>query len=734
MKTFTAAIIIPSFNKSHLTNLCIDSIFKAVNENVFFKVFVVDNASQDDEFNKVKVLCDFLKKKFPTSIELIRNETNLGFSKAINQGVNLALSDNTTTHICLLNNDTVVTDYWLDDLTKYASNALVGPVCNSVGNEQIIKTDYTDFGFNGYTIQSINTFAKNWRQEHLGNTERSKMLGFFCVLGERSLFEKVGLLDESFGLGYYEDDDYCLRVNQTGLSQIIVRQSFVHHWGSASFKDLSEHTLSKLFSDNRKKFIKKHKVNPIDQGNAWFLAILHEYNWIRTKSDNFDVLLTWNNPLRKLPLKQELINKITQRILSKIASPFLRKVVSFLFHAIKHNHKKQAAKLILSKLYQRLIGGPILFTFWSFALKFSSQKTIFIFPIQKYFERKQRPQHLANEIAKAGYRVVWIEPEPNRSALKGRSISRIGKNIFKLNISEIDYSNFYNSSLPLKSANNVEETLLKIFSKSLLQESTAIFQSPFWYPIDFSIFKQTIYDCMDAHWAFGSATLEVNAIENEMFKKIGKVVATSTYLSEKIKKEYDIDSVVIRNGCNPHDFDNAATRKQNTNDPTIGYFGAVAEWFDVDLLIGVASRMPHCQFAIIGNTAHSTIRENNIPANIQLFGERPYSQLKELTSQWDVAIIPFKLNELILATNPVKLYEYYALGLPVVSTEIPEVLNCPVKAYTAKNVEEFAQKINLALNEKDPTLASDRIVYSKKQTWKLRAQDFIEQIETTPCF
>ena len=136
---------------------------------------------------------------------MICNADNRGFSGANNQGLRAAHGK----FLCLLNNDTVVTRGWLstmiEHLRKMPRAGMVGPVSNMVGNEAKIPVGYT-------AIADMPRWAADYCRQHDGETQAMKMLGFFCVLLRRELYEQVGEMDEQFGVGFFEDTDYCYRV------------------------------------------------------------------------------------------------------------------------------------------------------------------------------------------------------------------------------------------------------------------------------------------------------------------------------------------------------------------------------------------------------------------------------------------------------------------------------------------------------------------------------------------
>jgi GT2 family glycosyltransferase len=270
-------IVVVTFNRSDVTNLALDSLLRARNERSRFKVFLVDNASSLVEFQRIERFFSYLCAQHGLDGVLTRNEQNLGYAAGNNVGIRQALADPQITHLCLLNNDVIVSDGWLDRLVEKAPGALVGPVSNCVGNEQLISVDYQSQGTNGHTTLEVQKFARRWAEEHRGNVEGSRMLGFFCVLGERQLFESVGLLDENFRLGFFEDDDYCLRCVKAGWLLRIVREAFVHHWGSASFSRLPPAEFSALFRRNRQLFEEKHGAKWTQPSHdSWQRALVHE--------------------------------------------------------------------------------------------------------------------------------------------------------------------------------------------------------------------------------------------------------------------------------------------------------------------------------------------------------------------------------------------------------------------------------------------------------------------------
>jgi GT2 family glycosyltransferase len=246
-ETPEATIIIVTYNGLHETTVpCLESILRQT-ASVDFEIVVVDNASSDGT-------PDYLRQAAERSprIRPILNKTNRGFAGGNNLGIRAAHG----TYLVLLNSDTRVTEGWLDKLLaplrKDATIGLIGPVSNEVGNEQRIFTK-------GISPEEITAEGKRWCDASIGDMFLTNRLGFFCVALPREVFAKVGPLDESFGLGFYEDDDYCIRVQQAGYRLVCREDVFIYHKGSATFPRMSEETHT-LMKRNKRHLEKKHGI------------------------------------------------------------------------------------------------------------------------------------------------------------------------------------------------------------------------------------------------------------------------------------------------------------------------------------------------------------------------------------------------------------------------------------------------------------------------------------------
>src|SRR5438445_346788 len=133
--------------------------------------------------------------------------------------------------------------------------------------------------------------------------------------------------------------------------------------------------------------------------------------------------------------------------------------------------------------------------------------------------------------------------------------------------------------------------------------------------------------------------------------------------------------------------------------PIIGFFGLLADWVDMSLVRELALARPGWSFALIGKATTDLGALRGL-ANVYLLGQKPYSVLPGYCRGFDVGIIPFRRNELTIRANPLKLREYLAAGVPVVSTRLPEVARYEGLVHLADGVEGFLTAISAALGQR----------------------------------
>ena len=231
------SVIVVTYNNLALTRACLDSLERN-RESPALEIIVVDNASSD---GSAEFLTEWAAGSGQT---LILNTDNRGFAAANNQGLAVANGD----YLALLNNDTQVTSGWASTLQRHLQRhpelGLIGPVTNNIGNQAKVDIDYA-------SLVDMPQAARRYTCRHLGEVVRLPTLAFFCVMMPRSTYKRIGPLDEAYGRGFFEDDDYCRRVEQAGLVSACARDVFIHHHLSASFKLMHQGERLALFERNK---------------------------------------------------------------------------------------------------------------------------------------------------------------------------------------------------------------------------------------------------------------------------------------------------------------------------------------------------------------------------------------------------------------------------------------------------------------------------------------------------
>jgi len=232
------SIIILTRNRLDYTKNCLKSIRKHTPEP--HEIIFVDNGSTD---GTVKWLQGQLKKN--KNYRLIENKENVGVAKGLNQGINLSQGE----FILFMHNDVLVGNGWLPSMLECLNHAplagIVGPMTNNIsGPQQVASGEYQ-------SVNYLDKYAARFREQYRYRRIPLRRIVGFCMLFRRALVEQIGMLDESFGTGNFEDDDFCLRAALAGYKNYIAGDVFIHHHGSRSFID-NKIDYSATMSGNRK--------------------------------------------------------------------------------------------------------------------------------------------------------------------------------------------------------------------------------------------------------------------------------------------------------------------------------------------------------------------------------------------------------------------------------------------------------------------------------------------------
>ena len=230
-----ASLIIPCCNQLEYTRQCLESVLRHTRQP--YELVLVDNGSSD---GTLAYLEEVRRRRRPARTVVIRNETNRGFVAGCNQ----ALEEAKGQYVVFLNNDTIVTPGWLQGLIgwllkEWPNAGLVGPVSNGAMDAQCIRPGYTD-------LADLDAFAAGRRHAFAGKMLAVPRLTGFCLLIRREVLERLGKLDERYGMGFFEDDDLCVRAREAGYRLLIALDVYIHHFGNRTFQELGLDTRQRL--------------------------------------------------------------------------------------------------------------------------------------------------------------------------------------------------------------------------------------------------------------------------------------------------------------------------------------------------------------------------------------------------------------------------------------------------------------------------------------------------------
>lgn len=239
--------------------------------------------------------------------------------------------------------------------------------------------------------------------------------------------------------------------------------------------------------------------------------------------------------------------------------------------------------------------------------------------------------------------------------------------------------------------------------------------------------EKVVYYCVDDHASFsGYDKAQVLQDEKELCRKSDLVITTSMALQDA-KKGWNPNTLLVPHGVEFTHFNRAVTEAFpcpgeliSIPRPRLGFFGLIRDWVDVDLLAKVATKRPEWHFVLIGDADSSAdiTQYRSIP-NMHFLGRKKYDDLPAFCRHFDIGLIPFKVNDLTHAVNPIKLREYLAAGLPVISTPMPEVKQYSHFVEMINSPKEFEAAVIKCMVTKDAD-REKRVMAMGKETWLVK--------------
>jgi glycosyltransferase involved in cell wall biosynthesis len=247
-----------------------------------------------------------------------------------------------------------------------------------------------------------------------------------------------------------------------------------------------------------------------------------------------------------------------------------------------------------------------------------------------------------------------------------------------------------------------------------------------------------VYHCVDRWWEFSEYDPDLmRSCHQELCERADVTFASSAGLLVDCEA-YTDRAFLVRHGVDWEHFEQAAAQPQEIPDdlahvsgPIIGFFGLIHDWIDQDLILAVAEAYPEATVVLIGKTRVDTSRLQ-ARANIILTGQKPYSDLPAYAATFSVGLVPFVINELTLAVNPIKLREYLSAGVPVVSTALPElaVFEEREDVEVAKDATGFVRAIGEVLAKKESEASRrERARLMQSESWLGRCKAMISHLD-----
>jgi glycosyltransferase involved in cell wall biosynthesis len=215
----------------------------------------------------------------------------------------------------------------------------------------------------------------------------------------------------------------------------------------------------------------------------------------------------------------------------------------------------------------------------------------------------------------------------------------------------------------------------------------------------------TVFDCMDELSAFKFAPEALKTLEKELMQK-ADIVFTGGHSLYEAKKNQHQNIHAFPSSIDKLHFAKARDLKVNrsTSAVKLGFYGVIDERFDIELIRGIAQQRPEWEIILIGPVVKIDPATLPVMPNIHYLGSKSYTELPELIADWDLALIPFLLNESTRFISPTKTPEYLAAGLPVISTPIRDVVNPYGKfglVSIGHDADDFVASAEMELNRSD---------------------------------
>jgi GT2 family glycosyltransferase/glycosyltransferase involved in cell wall biosynthesis len=380
----------------------------------------------------------------------------------------------------------------------------------------------------------------------------------------------------------------------------------------------------------------------------------------------------------------------------------------------------------------------------------SALPAVIMFNAIAWHSAVQRQQNFARGLAREGHTVFWIETElrPSENWWSGLPFPEVAPRVHLVRLPGAS-RNIYHMLWSPGALDAMFAALILASAAYRLDRVVALVNYPRWQPIASRLRERTgwklAYDCLDDQIALADLyQTQAGDYESLLADQADLVFTSSAVLAERIARH---SPILLHNAA---DYDLFSSCKsmghlQDLHRPLIGFFGALADWLDMDLIYAAGRRFPDWSFVYIGPPTFSNpeieakwFRSTNLP-NIHVLPQMDHRQLAAHLAEFDVCTMPFLDIPVTRTMNAVKLYEYLAAGKPVVARDLPEVRHLLrpndsdlIAVYSS--MEEFFDRLIQALQTRTPEITAKRQAFAERNTWqhrvKVLSRKIVELFET----
>ena len=349
---------------------------------------------------------------------------------------------------------------------------------------------------------------------------------------------------------------------------------------------------------------------------------------------------------------------------------------------------------------------------------------VLVFPIVEWDFLFQRPQHLSLELSRRGHRVFYFStrftPEHYVHDIEAEEVA---PSVFVVELpGSIRTPDIYRDIPTETQIASIETGIARLREIYEIGATLSIVDYPFWGPIARGLPNNIVlYDCMDDYASFANSGRPAREMETEIAREADILVCSSSHLHEKLLRSAGREALLIRNGV---EADHYATPPPQLaiepNGRTAGYWGATGEWTDIELLAHAARSLPDVRFVLLGQVQRVDVSSLAALPNVDLRGPVAYQQLPAYAHAFDVCLLPYRVCDYALASDPMKVWEYLSAGKPVVAVRFPEIERFEAYLTLTSTPDEFVAGIRRALSGDEAGSAEARKALARENTWRSR--------------